>query len=515
MRERDVPAAGRWGRITTAMVQTSEIWTLAGLETVDSIHYGAFKHTSTEGSFMSELSLQHVTDDPQQRTRRAVAAATAGTFIEWYEYGLYAFVAGLVIAPLFFPPDIGSLAQLAAFGTFAVGFIARPLGGIIFGAAADKWGRRPVMVISILLMGVATTAIGLLPPFSVIGLWAPILLVVFRLVQGAGAGAELATAMIYVSESTLPKKKGFHSSFLMFGSMAGNLLALVLFTTLSAVLSSESFLDWGWRLPFLLGSILTIVGIVLRSGIGETPEFEKVQESRRVGNTSAARSNPFLAMIYSFRASPRNFAGGFLIPSGLNVTGFVATTFGISYLTTQIGLRPSEALLTNLAMISTGMVFILLWGKLSDRFGSKSILLAGAIGGIIFAFPYFLLLGTGNLALIVLASVILWAVGWATGTTTQTVVLPTLFKPEYRASGLTSSRELQGGFIAGPTPLVASALVLALNGSPWLVAGMLIVAQLMTITGTMIARPIITAEDAAETPAYRGLVPISPTHHNK
>jgi MHS family shikimate/dehydroshikimate transporter-like MFS transporter len=449
----------------------------------------------------------------RRQSARAIAAAGAGTFIEWYEYGLYSFVAGLVIAPLFFA-DAGPLAVLATFVTFAVGFVARPIGGIVLGALGDKWGRRPVLILSIILMGAATTGIGVLPPFAAIGVWAPILLVTFRILQGFGAGAELSAAMIFVSESSRKRGKGFAASFMNIGSMLGSILAVVLFTVLSSSLAPQDFLQWGWRIPFLFGAVLTVVGLLLRRKLGESPEFERVEKERKAGRVAEARSNPFVALGRAFRASPRNFFAGFLLPSGLNVTGFVAQAFGISYLSTQIGLTPTQTLTTTLCMMTAGLFALMFWGWMADRIGAKRVLYIGAITGIPLPFVYFLLLQTGNLGLIILAAILLWCVGWAAGLAAQMILLPALFRPEYRGSGMTSSRELQGGLIAGPAPLIASALALAAGGAPWLVAIYLGVAQLATIGGMLLARPIVTATEIAETSALQGLAPTeeAPVH---
>jgi MFS family permease len=411
-----------------------------------------------------------------------------------------------VIAPLFFA-DAGPLAVLATFVTFAVGFVARPVGGIVLGAAGDRYGRRPVLIFSIILMGAATTGIGLLPPFAAIGVWAPILLVLFRVMQGFGAGAELAAAMIYVNEATRKERKGLFSSFMSIGSMIGSIFAVVLFTVLSSTLGSAAFVEYGWRIPFLLGAVLTVIGLILRRKLGESPEFERVQRERAAGRIAAARANPLAAMVAAFRASPRNFFAGFLMPSGLNVTGFVAQAFGASYLSTQIGLSVTETLTVTLVMMGSGLVFLIFWGWLSDKIGAKAVLFIGIAGGIPLAFLYFALLDTGNLALIILASVLLWGVGWAAGLSSQMILLPFLFKTQYRGSGMTSSRELQGGLVAGPAPLIAAALALALGGEPWLVAIYLAVMQLFTLGGILLARPIVSATDIAEITALRGIRP--------
>ncbi|WP_326835291.1 MFS transporter [Amycolatopsis rhabdoformis] len=453
-----------------------------------------------------EAALPVAEAEPRRRSARAIAAASAGTFIEWYEYGLYAFVAGLVIAPLFFA-QAGSLAVLATFVTFAVGFVVRPIGGIVLGAAGDRWGRRPVLIFSILLMGLATTGIGLLPTYAAIGVWAPILLVVLRMLQGFGAGAELAAAMIFVSESTGKKGKGFSGALMNIGSMLGSVLAVVFFTVLSSELAPEAFKQWGWRIPFLFGAVLTVAGLVLRRKLAESPEFERVAREQRAGRLRRGRANPLAALAQSFRASPRNFFAGFLLPSGLNVTGFVAQAFGMSYLSSQIGLTSTQTLVTTLTMMGVGLFALLFWGWLCDRIGAVRVLYVGALVGIPLAFAYFALLRTGNLALIITASVVLWAVGWAAGLSAQVVLLPALFRTEYRGSGMTSSRELQGGLIAGPAPLIASALLLAAGGTPWLVALYIAAAQVLTVAGMLLARPVLSRREITEISALRGVRP--------
>jgi MFS family permease len=449
-----------------------------------------------------------ISSDPSKgQSIRAVVAASAGTFIEWYEYGLYAFVAGLVIAPLYFSGQSDGVAMLATFGAFAVGFIARPVGGIVLGAAGDRWGRRPVLVFSIILMGVATTGLGLLPPYASIGIWAPVLLVLMRLLQGFGAGAELAGAIVYLSESTRKKGRAFAASFMPAASLLGSIIALVLFTVLSASLTRDAFLAWGWRVPFLLGAVLTVVGLILRRRMGESPEFVQVEQERRAGRIAEAKANPLTAMWRAMKASPCNWIATLLLPTGLNVTGFVAQAFGISYLSSQIGLGSSETLAVTLVMFVSGLLILPFWGWLSDTIGAKRVLVLCAIGGIPAAFAYFLLLNTREIPLIIVASVMLWCIGWAGGVAAQNIVLPALFRTEYRGSGLTSARELQGGLIAGPAPFIATALVLASGGQPWLVATYLAAAQVVTLIGVAISRPFVTHKEVEETSALRGMAP--------
>jgi MFS family permease len=438
---------------------------------------------------------------------RTTIAAGLGTLIEWYDYGLYGIVAGLVIAPLFFPEATGAVGLLATFATFAVGFLARPVGGIVLGALSDRWGRRPVLILSIVLIGVSTTLIGLLPGFAQIGVWAPALLVLLRLTQGFGAGAELAGAITLLNESATRRRKGFYASFAMASGLAGSIVATLLFTIITASISSEAFLAWGWRIPFLLSAVLTVIGVLLRRRMGESPEFERVQREREQGTVRQARANPLVALGQSIKASPRNWIAGFLLPSGLNVTGFVMLAFGISYLANTVGLPREQTLLVNLTMLVTGALICVLWGHISDRIGARKVMIIGIVGAILMAYPYFLLLQGGNLAIILPASALMFAFAWSAGSASHTVLMPALFKAEYRSSGLFSSRELQGALIAGPAPLIATALLAALGGQPWLVVGLVVVSQLLTLVGLLLGRPFVSAAEIAETPALQGVTP--------
>ncbi|SDH57176.1 MFS transporter [Agrococcus jejuensis] len=448
------------------------------------------------------------TVQPTRRTAtRAAVAAGIGTAIEWYEYGLYGIVAGLVIAPLFFPEAEGAVGILATFATFAVGFVARPFGGIILGAASDRFGRRPVLVFSLLLVGIATTGIGLLPPYAAIGIWAPLLLVLLRLAQGFGAGAELAGAITIINESATRKHKASYSALAMAGGGIGGITASLLFTLISATVTGDAFVEWGWRIPFLLAAVFTVVGLVLRSKMHESPEFEKVQAEREVGEVSQARRNPFAAMAEAFRASPRNWLAGFLVPSSLNTTGFVVTAFGVSYLAGQLGLERSQTLVVSLSVTVCMVIALVFFGRLGDRIGSKRVMWIGIVGGTLFAFPYVAVLTTAQIVPIGIASVIMVCLGWSAASAAHTVVMPALFKAEYRSSGLFSSRELQGALVAGPAPLIASALVAASGGSPWLVGVLLVVTHVMTLVGLVLARPFLTKDELDTTPALQGFQP--------
>jgi len=435
---------------------------------------------------------------------RTAVAAGVGTAIEWYDYGLYTIAAGLIIAKVFFPAGNDQLALLATFGAFAVGFIARPVGGIVLGAAADRFGRRPVLIFSLLLVGLATTAIGLLPSYESIGIWAPLLLMLMRIAQGFGAGAEMAGAITIANESATPRRKSLLSSLAMAGATLGVLVAAVLFSVVSALLPADAFLNFGWRIPFITSAVFTIIGILLRRTMLESPEFVEVQRERERGELDQAQRNPFVAMAKAVKANPRNWIAGFLVPSGLNVTSYVVSAFAISYVTAELDLPRSQALLMTVAVFGSGFVGLLIFGWIGDVIGVRRVMFTGIVGAIALALPYVAILKTGMIVPIIIASIVMNFFGWAAGAAAHTVIMPALFRAEYRSSGLFSSRELQGALIAGPTPLIATLLVGLSNGQPWLVAAVLAAAQLMTLAAMLIGRPLFTAEEQTNTPALKG-----------
>lgn len=451
-------------------------------------------------------SSQGAVEITPRRSARAIVAGSAGTFIEWYDYGLYAYVAGIVFAPLFFAPGAGSAATIGAFGAFAAGFIARPIGGIVLGALGDRWGRRPVLLASIIMVGIATAAIGVLPSYAVAGVWAPILLVVCRVVQGFGTGAELGTAMVYVNESAQRRTKGFQTSFLYLATMAGSILSLLFFATINLIAGQEAFVSWGWRIPFLFAGVLTIIALLLRRGMEESVQFKQVEQARAQGRLERGRANPLAAIRTAFMASPRNWMAAFLMPTASNVVGYVANAFGIACMANQLKLSFNQTALALLVMYVAGVIALPLWGRVCDRWGAKAVLNTGAIAGIVLAFPYFALLGTRDMTLVVIAGAVLWSVCWAPSVVAQLVIGPVLFRTESRAAGFTSSRELQQAIIAGPTPLLATLLIIQLDGAPWLVAALILVAQVVTILSIRLGRPQLSEADISAVPAHRGLI---------
>jgi len=412
-------------------------------------------------------------------TRRVVAASAIGTVMEWYDFALYGAASALVIGPLFFPNETSTVGILAAFATFAVGFFARPLGGFVVGHYGDKIGRKPALVFTVGLMGISTVLIGLLPTYDTVGIWAPILLVLLRLLQGFGAGAELAGAITYIAEYTPPHRRAFFTSIPNAATAVGLMLAVGGFALVSR-LPEEQLLSWGWRLPFLASFPILFVALYIRQRLAESPTF--AQEQDRLGEPTRMP----LSQLLSERK--RDVFFGFLSVTGHNANAYVLNAFALSYITATLGLPQSVALLALLLAAGAGVVSTPLFGILADRIGRRPVFAGGAAFVALFAFPLFWLLGTGATPAVVFAMVAGYGIGFGAMSGAQGAFLSELFETRYRYTGIATARELNGMLVAGPTPFIASALVAAAGGSPWLVAVYLIGCQALTIVGVTFAR---------------------------
>jgi MFS transporter, MHS family, shikimate and dehydroshikimate transport protein len=413
--------------------------------------------------------------------RRAVLAATIGTVIEWYDYALYGAAAGLIINKLFFPQfsDVGGV--LASFATFAVGFFARPLGGIVIAHFGDRFGRKPALVFTIALMGVSTVAIGLLPDFNQIGVWAPVLLVLLRLLQGFGAGAEYAGAVTLVSEYVPPERRGFYTAFLQSATIIG-----IMFATLSLLVMSyvpeQALFSWGWRVPFLISAVLFVVALYIRQSLEETPEYV---EAMQHADAKAQQSAPVGDVL---KNSPRQALLGFLAVTGHNANAYILSAFCLSYMTNTLHMARTDALTVVVIATLVGIVLTPLFGALSDRVGYATVYAAGAAVMIGFAFPLFALLNSKDVTLAALAMSVGYGLGFGGMAGPQGAFLANLFPTRYRFSGIAFTRELNGMLIAGPTPFIASALVAASGGSPTLVACYLMACCLLTFIAVLLLR---------------------------
>ena len=405
--------------------------------------------------------MTETTADSVSRSRlRVILAASIGSALEWYDFFLYGTAAALVFGELFFPKSDPMVGTLLAFLTFGVGFVVRPIGGILFGILGDRLGRKPVLVATLLMIGVGTTLIGLLPTYAQIGYWAPALLVAMRVVQGLGAGAEYGGAVIFLVENAPPKHRGFWGSFAPLGVSVGNLLAAGAFA-LVTLLPREDLMSWGWRLPFLASFLLIMVGIYVRLKVTETPVFTEAVVAR-----GKIERNPAMEAL---KRHPRNFfvvLGARLAENGL---GYLFLVFGLSYVVTTLGVPRGDALSALMLAFVVELFTIVGFAALSDRVGRRPVYMFGALAGIAWAFPFFWLVGTKEWIWIAVAFIGARAVVTAAMFGPQAAYFAELFPPQRRFAGFAFARELGSLLAGGPAPFVAAALVAAF-GSWWPVA---------------------------------------------
>jgi len=427
---------------------------------------------------------QRVQDTPKSdgTLRRAVVASTIGTVIEWFDYALYGAAAGLIINKLFFPQLSPTAAILASFATFAVGFFARPVGGVVISHFGDRFGRKPALIFTIALMGLSTVAMGLLPTFAQAGLWAPALLVFFRLVQGFGAGAEYAGAVTLVAEYAPPHRKAYYTAFLQSATVVGILLATLCFLLVS-YLPEDMLLGWAWRVPFLASALLFVVALYIRRRLDETPEY--VQAMARQDDRRRKESVPIGELL---RNSPREVIFGFLSVTGHNANVYILSAFSLSYMTNTLHMARTDALTAVLISTFIGVVLTPFFGMLADRIGHAKVYIGGALFALVFAFPLFALLDTRNVVLASIGMSLGYGIGFGGLASAQGAFLANLFPTRYRFSGIALSRELSGLLIAGPTPFIASALVAAGNGRSTWVAVYLMVCCAITILAVLAIR---------------------------
>lgn len=429
--------------------------------------------------------MERVDDGMARRTRvgRAVAASTVGTAIEWYDFFVYGVAAAVVLNRLFFPEADRAAGTLASFAVFGVGFLFRPVGGLFFANLGDRIGRRPVLIMTLLLMGVSTTLIGLLPTYGEIGLWAPALLVVLRALQGMGAGAELGGAALMASEHA-PERRGFYASFPAAGLSVGILLSLLAFTAVSA-LPEDDFLAWGWRVPFLASILVLGVGLFIRARVSETPDFVEVKEA---GNEARV---PVVAVV---RDSSKNLFLAMGATFASHGYGFVVQVFLLSYVTTQLGLPRSTALTAAVIANAVGILSLPAFGALSDRVGRRAVIMGGATFGLLFAFPLFWMLDTGDTLLVWLAFTLGIAVCVNSMFAPQGAYFTELFDPRVRYSGFVAAREMSAVLVAGPAPLVAAALLAWTGGEPWSISAYLALLSLITLVAAYLAPETLRKE---------------------
>lgn len=404
-------------------------------------------------------------DTSRIQRRRLIGASVAGTVIEWYDFTLYGLAAALIFGPLYFPGagELGGV--LASLATFAVGLGARPLGGLVFAHFGDRIGRKPMMFLTLIVMGGSTTLIGALPTAAGIGPWAAILLVVLRLAQGAGAGAEFAGAITMVTESTASRGRAFASSLPGAAIYVGTGGATAVFALLT-LMPQETFTSWGWRVPFLASAVIVLVAGYLRLRVEETAEFTALKETRAVERA------PILEV---FRRHRRHVLCGMALFAFVIPWAYAMQVFVLSYVTKTLRVPSNTALICLIVAEVVAIPSIMAFGRLADRVGRRPVLFGGAVFCLLFPVPLFWLLHSASAPVIALAMVL--GIGISQGATSGPAgaLMAELFPARSRWSGIATAREIPAALVGGTAPLVATALVAAGGGSPWGVAAYLMV----------------------------------------
>ena len=420
---------------------------------------------------------------PQSNIGRVVLASFVGTMIEWYDFFLYGTAAALVFDKLFFPSEDQFVAQMSSYASFAFGFFMRPLGGVIFGHFGDRVGRKAMLVTTLLMMGLATFLIGLLPTYETIGVAAPILLIFLRLVQGLGVGGEWGGAVLMAVEHGHAGKRGLYGSVVQMGVPAGLLLATAVFSYFSS-LPPEQFLSWGWRVPFLFGILLLGVGMFIRFQVFESPLFDETKQQQGVSR---------LPILEVFREYPRSVLLAMGARFAENASFYIFSVFVLSYGTESLGI-PKQTILKGIWIAAAVQIFAIpAAGILSDRFGRKPLYLAGAIGVALFALPFFHLLQTRVDHYIWLAIVIALVVH-SLMYGPQAAFFSELFGTRVRYSGASVGYQLASPLAGGIAPLIATALLQWSDGDTWPVAVYLIATAALTLTSIVLATETAHAE---------------------
>jgi MHS family shikimate/dehydroshikimate transporter-like MFS transporter len=413
-------------------------------------------------------------DREKSRARKAALGSFVGAVVDWYDFLLYGIIAAIVFNTEFFPKVSPAMGTLAAFGTFGVGFLFRPLGGFVFGHYGDRLGRKRMLVLTVMMMGLSTAMIGLLPTFASIGWWAPVLLIALRAIQGFAVGGEWGGAALMAVESAPGKKKAFYSSGVQVGYGVGLVLATGIVSILSQTMDDATFKAWGWRIPFVFSVVLVLIGLWVRSSMEESQEFvkkviEKGQKTSRLPIFEALRQHPkaFL-LIIALRLAEL-------------FTMYIVTAFALSYSTTNLGMPRQFFLNIGLLVGTVSIVTIPCFAMLADRFGRRRIYMIGAVVGMFSAVPFFLALDARSTVWIVIFSVMLANIAHDMVVSVQQPMFTELFGTEYRYSGAGVGYQVASVVGGGFTPFIAVALVSFAGGSWHPVAAYLAIGCLISV----------------------------------
>jgi MHS family shikimate/dehydroshikimate transporter-like MFS transporter len=420
---------------------------------------------------------------PRESVRRVAFASMIGTSIEWYDFFIFGTASALVFGRLFFPTFSELAGTLAAFASFAVGFVARPVGGLVFGHIGDRIGRKTTLVVTLAMMGIATFLMGLMPTYASIGVWAPILMVVLRFAQGLAVGGEWGGAVLMATEHSDRKRRGFFGSFAQVGSAIGGLMATGMFLVMQQ-LPEEDFLAWGWRVPFLVSIVLVFVGVFIRLKIMESPVFARIKETRRVAK---------VPVVELLRSDTRNvlLAAGLYLAHG--VLFYAMTVYTLNYTTREYGLTQNTYLIGVTAAGAIQCFTIPLFGALSDKLGRRPVMMFGALFIAAFAIPLNFMITSQAPVLTWLAVVIGICIGHNAVYSPTAALYSEMFPAHVRYSGASLGYQL-GGAIAGFVPLTAASLVGAAGGAYWPIPALIAATGFIGFVCLLLVRPIPEAQ---------------------
>lgn len=421
------------------------------------------------------------TPDEKKTVRTAVLASVVGTTIEWYDFFLYATAASLVFNHAFFPDQSSFVGTMLAFATFAVGFVVRPIGGFVFGHVGDRIGRKKTLALTMLLMGVATALMGFLPTAAQIGVLAPILLLVLRIVQGFALGGEWAGAVLLAVEHSPRNRRGLFGSIPQVGLALGLALGTAVFVVLQVALTPEAFLSYGWRIAFLVSIVLVIFGVVVRFRVAETPAFEQVQ--REDDRAAVPVRDVFRPPVL------RSTILGLLSRWGEGAAFNTWGVFTIAYATTTLKLDKVAVLIVVTVAALLMAVLLPVSGVLTDRFSPRTVYAAGIAAYGVIVFPAFALFNTGSIAAYAIGMILAFGVIHALFYGAQGTLYASLFPTRSRYTGLSTVYQLSGVYASGLTPLILTSLIAAGGGKPWYACGYLVATAVISVVATLLLRP--------------------------
>lgn len=391
----------------------------------------------------------------KKTSNKALVASLIGSSIEWFDFFLYGTLAALVFNKIFFPASNPTVGLLIAYASFALPYFIRPLGGIIFSHIGDKIGRKKTLVLTLSLMGSATVLIGFLPTYETIGIWAPILLISLRLIQGLGIGGEWGGALLLAVEYAPKGRRGFFGSVPQMGITIGVLLGTLSITAMTA-LPDNQFMAWGWRLPFIISALLVFLGLWIRKGINETPAFQEAKQKKNIAK---------VPLFDTFRNNWRSVLIAVGLKAGETAPFYIFSTFIIAYATGKLGFSSTHVLnaITIGTLVTTFAIPYM--GSLSDKVGRKPLFIVGTIAIILYAFPYFYILSLGSTLWLTIATIIGLGILWAPVTAVLGTLFSEIFPTNVRYTGVTVGYQIGAALAGGTAPLIATALMNGFNNS--------------------------------------------------